>query len=101
MLLLHASQSAPNAPPSLTRVFPKAWVVHALMNRKSNKSLLTFLVMLTICDFYDIIFCSTAPRLTTSSKKGITSPPFQTPGKFKAFICLTAWLDPKIIALVL
>ena len=75
--------------------------MHALMNRKPNRALLTFLVMLATCDFHDSVFCSTTPRLTTSFEKGVTSPPSETPGRFKAFICLTAWLDPKIIALVL
>ena len=75
--------------------------MHALMNRKPNRALLTFLVMLVTNDFHDILFCSTTPRLTTSSEKGITSPPSETPGRFKAFICLTAWLDPKMIGLVL
>ena len=71
------------------------------MNRKSNRALLIFLVVLAIYDFYDSVFFSTTPRLTNSSEKGITSPSIETPGKLKGFLCLIAWLDQKIIALVL
>ena len=62
---------------------------------------MTFLVMLAIYDFHNRVFSNTTKRLTTSSEKGITSSPIETPGKFKAFVCLTAWLDPKVIALVM
>ena len=55
---------------------------------------------LAICDFHESVFCKTTLRLTTFYEKRITSPTSEILSKFKAFICLTAWLDPIINALV-